>query len=388
MTPRRVMIIAGEASGDMYGAELASAIHRFDPDIQFKGMGGDKMAAAGVGLVADAESVSVVGIAEAIPALEHIITTLRAVRRTLKRWRPDLLVLIDFPDFNLKVAKVAHALKIPILYYICPQIWAWRKGRLALFRKLIDRLAVILPFEETFWRKNGMKATYVGHPLLDLPPFDAEKTDPGNGAQRTVALLPGSRQKEIHTHLPLLLSAAGKMRQIDPTLKFCIALSGDRYQQLVSDSLGAVNMEAVCEVTISGARMLFPRCDLAIAASGTVTLEAALAKVPTVVIYKVSSISYWVGKSMVRVPFISLPNLIANEAVFPELIQKEANAENIVRSAMAFLENDDLRRRVIQRLEGVKRRLGNGGTAVKVARIALQMMSRKMNENSESFKIH
>ncbi len=375
MAFRRVMIIAGEASGDMYGAQLARAMRRLDPNIRFEGMGGEKMADAGVGLVAEASSVSVVGIAEVVPALGRIVTALRSIRRTLKSWRPDLLVLIDFPDFNLRVAKTAHALKIPILYYICPQVWAWRKGRVRLFRELIDRLAVILPFEETFWRKNGVKATYVGHPLLDLPEFDKVRAAPKRADRsKIVALLPGSRQKEIDMHLPLLVAAAQKMSRIVPTLKFGIALSGDRYLQQVSDCLRAANMEALCEVTTRGVRELLPKCDLVIAASGTVTLEAALAKVPTVVIYKLSPISYWIGKSVIRVPFISLPNLIANEPVFPELIQKEVTPENIVQSAMALLENDNRRQRVIRRLEGIQRRLGSSGAANRVAQIALQMM--------------
>ena len=375
MALRRVMIIAGEASGDLHGAQLARAMRRLDPDIRFKGMGGKQMAAADVGLVADASSVSVVGIAEVVPALGRIVTALRSIRRALKSWRPDLLVLIDFPDFNLRVAKTAHALKIPILYYICPQVWAWRKGRVKLFRELIDRLAVILPFEETFWRKNGVKATYVGHPLLDLPEFDQVGVPPKKADRsKIVGLLPGSRQKEIDMHLPLLVSAAKKMNSIDPTLKFGMALSGDRYLQQVADCLKTANMEALCEVTTTGARELFPQCDLVIAASGTVTLEAALAKVPTVVIYRLSPISYWIGKSVIRVPFISLPNLIANEPVFPELIQKEATPGNIVQSAMALLENDNRRQRLIRRLEGIQRRLGSSGAAHRVAQIALQMM--------------
>lgn len=372
------MIITGEASGDMYGAQLARAVHRFDPTIQFKGMGGKCMADSGVSLVEDAASVSVVGITEVVSGLGRIIVALKSIRRTLRVWRPDLLVLIDFPDFNLRVAKTAHALKIPILYYICPQVWAWRKGRVTLFKALVDRMAVILPFEETFWRKNGVKATYVGHPLMDLPQFRtkqvAQKIDKDCSI---VALLPGSRRKEIEMHLPVMVEAAKALRQKDLTLKFSMALLGNRHLHWVRDYLATVKMETFFDITTEGARALFPQSDLVIAASGTVTLEAALAEVPTVVIYKVSPVSYWIGKTLIRVPFISLPNLIAGRSIFPELIQHEATAENITRYAATLLENLYLRRRVVCQLQGVKRRLGSGGTAQRVANIALQMMPLK-----------
>ncbi len=375
MRPRRVMIIAGEASGDMYGAELARAMHLIDNKVQFKGMGGKCMAEAGVSLVEDAASVAVVGIIEVVPGLGRIITALKTIRRALRVWRPDLLVLIDFPDFNLRVAKTAHALKIPILYYICPQVWAWRKGRVKIFKELVDRMAVILPFEETFWRKSGVKATYVGHPLLDLPEFSTKQFPPKTDKDLSVVtFLPGSRKKEIAMHLPVMAAAAKALRQKDPTLKLSMALLGDRHLNWVQDYLATAEMETLFDITTQGARAQFPKCDLVIAASGTVTLEAALAEVPTVVIYKVSPVSYWIAKTLVRVPFISLPNLIAGQSIFPELIQQEATPENIARSAATLLENVEVRQRVVRQLQGVKRRLGRGGAANRVARIALQMM--------------
>lgn len=369
------MIIAGEPSGDMYGAELARAMRCMDKSIQFKGMGGNCMAEAGVLLVEDAANVAVVGITEVVPGLGRILAALKSIRRTLRTWRPDLLILIDFPDFNLRVAKTAQALKIPILYYICPQVWAWRKGRVRLFEKLIDQLAVILPFEEAFWRKNGVKATYVGHPLMDQPEFN-----PNRSLKRVdfgpsmVGLLPGSRKKELVMHLPIIAAAAKELSQKDSSLKFCVALLGKRHEQWVKDYLAAVDMGSLFEVTTQGARVLFPKCDLVIAASGTVTLEAALAKVPTVVVYKVSPISFWVAKALIRVRYISLPNLIAGQPIFPELIQKKASPENIARSALVLLENKNLRQRMIRQMEGVQRRLGSGGAAQKVARIAMQMI--------------
>jgi lipid-A-disaccharide synthase len=370
---RCVMIIAGEASGDLHGAALVQAMRRKDPGLFFCGVGGDRLRAAGVRVVVDAASLAVVGITEVVARMPALVRGLRAAKQMLRILRPELLILIDFPDFNLNVAAAAKKLGIPVLYYISPQIWAWRPGRVRKIGALVDHVAVILPFEAEFYRKNGIPATFVGHPLLDRVAPPANRPDPAGGGP-VVGLLPGSRDREVSRLLPSLLAAARQIRSQRPESRFvlsCAPSVNPGLVQRLADPFADLGMDhhpgPVSDI--------FQRADLVLAVSGTVTLEAAIAGVPTVIVYRVSPVSYWLGKALIRVRHIGLANLILGRTVVPELIQKEASPDRIAETAGAMLADAEALARVRRDLVEVREQLGGPGASQKVAGIAMEMMS-------------
>jgi lipid-A-disaccharide synthase len=374
---KRVMLIAGEASGDLHGAELVRAIQARAPRVAFLGIGGKAMAAAGVDIRFDAAALSVVGITEVVPKVPQILKGLTTVRRILRRETPDLLILIDFPDFNLMAAKAARRAGVKVLYYISPQIWAWRRGRVRTIARRVDHMAVILPFEADFYRHYGVPATYVGHPLIDqIAPVRRASKEPDLPVPPVIiALLPGSRNTEIERHLPLMLQSAALLNTQMPDLRFVIALPEGSSPDLVAPYRSIWPEGIDITVSSAGARTVLPHCQLALAVSGTVTLEAALMGVPAVVVYRVSTFSYLLGKLLVQVKYISLANLIVKDEVLPELIQHEASAETVAAQAVAILKTPGRLRQMRNALAAVRMRLGSAGAAERVAGIALEMMA-------------
>ncbi|MBI9084051.1 MAG: lipid-A-disaccharide synthase [Desulfobacterales bacterium] len=377
-TPQRcVMIIAGEASGDLHGAALVSAMRQRDPSLFFCGIGGDRLRAVGVRVAVDAASLAVVGITEVVSKMPALFRGLRAAKQMLRTLRPDLLVLIDFPDFNLHVAGVAKKLGIPVLYYISPQIWAWRQGRVRKIGTLVDHMAVILPFEAAFYQQHHIPVTFVGHPLLDRVPGPVQRRETA-GRGPVIGLLPGSRNREVARLLPPLLAAARLLRARRPDLRFVLSqapsVDKDRLQRLMA-SFADLDIKPdprpVAEI--------FQQVDLVLAASGTVTLEAAIAGVPAVIVYRVSMLSYWMGRALIRVRHIGLANLIAGRTVVPELIQAQASAPRIADTAAAILEDPAGLDRLHRDLAGVRDLLGGPGASQRVAGIAMDMM-----ENDET----
>ena len=291
-----IVIVAGETSGDQHGAKLVMSMRATEPDLTFSGVGGPAMQAAGVQLVVDAGKLAVVGITEVLSKLPTVFAALKAVKQLLKKARPALLILIDYPEFNLRIAAAARQLDIPVLYYISPQIWAWRPGRVKRIAACVDHMAVILPFEEEFYREHQVQATFVGHPLLD--DSQACGTDSGNCPDEdrpVVGLLPGSRAVEIKRHLPVMLEAAANLRQSRPDIRFklskAVGLPDDLFKEAlsVSDLSGSMCIES-CAI-----EQILTTCDMVVAVSGTVTLQAALCGTPMIIIYKVSPLSYWPG---------------------------------------------------------------------------------------------
>lgn len=381
LTPHRcVMVIAGEASGDLHGAALVSAMRQRDSGLFFVGIGGDRLRAAGVRVAVDAASLAVVGITEVVSRMPALFRGLQVAKQMLRSLRPDLLILIDFPDFNLHVAGVAKKLGIPVLYYISPQIWAWRQGRVRKIGSLVDHMAVILPFEAPFYQQHNIPVTFVGHPLLDripcLPPQHREPASRGP----VIGLLPGSRNREVARLLPPLLAAARLLRARRPDLQFVLSqapsVDPDRLQRLMV-SFADLDIK----IDPGPVSALFQQVDLVLAASGTVTLEAAIAGVPTVIVYRVSALSYWMGRALIRVRHIGLANLIAGRTVVPELIQAQASAPQIADAAAAILENPEGLERLRRDLAEVRDQLGGPGASQRVAGIAMDMM-----ENDETFK--
>jgi lipid-A-disaccharide synthase len=374
------MIIAGEASGDLHGAHLIRALNALMPEAKVIGVGGIAMKRAGARILVPAETLSVVGITEVGAKLPALLAARRRIRQYLADRRPRLLILIDFPDFNLHMAGIAKSLGIPVLYYVSPQIWAWRKGRVRTIARRVDHMAVILPFEEAFYRRHRVPVTFVGHPLLDRPPADA--VDPDLSAMTrspetpVVGLLPGSRDGEVQRLLPEIMIAAARIHARFPHTRFILSRAPSVSTETVATVLNRTPGAVPLTTSTADVRHIFTASTLVIAASGTVTLEAAMAQTPMVVVYKVSALSYWLGRALVRVPFISLVNLIAGQAVVPELIQDEATGARIGEIAKDLLGDPAAMDRMTQQLGAIQQKLGAPGASHRVAKIAWRMMTR------------
>jgi len=374
LNKKSVMIIAGEASGDIHGSRLVTAMHKRNSDLFFYGIGGRALRDVGVKILVDAEELSVIGITEVFSKLRDILKGIRIAKRSLKRMRPDLLILIDFPDFNLHVAATAKKLKIPVLYYISPQVWAWRPGRVSKIGKLVDHMAVILPFEQQFYRKHNVPVTFVGHPLLD----NKHATDNICGNITTgaavIGLLPGSRDGEIARHLPVMLKAAGLIAKRAGKVKFIISIAPSIEREHIEDIVKNYKQKIDFDIIADSVDKVFRKCRLVVAASGTVTLEAAISGTPMLIIYKVSPISYWLGKIMIRIKNIGLVNLIAGREIVPELVQSKASPENIADTVLNMLNDASGLERLRKELLSVKDSLGGPGASERVAEIALGML--------------
>jgi len=370
----KMMIVAGEASGDMHGAKLAEALVARNRGVDLFGIGGQRMRSAGVRIDVDAHRLAVVGITEVITKLPRILDGMRTAKRLITERRPDLLILIDFPDFNLHLAAFAQKQGVPVLYYISPQIWAWRQGRVRKIRRIVDHMAVILPFEETFYRDHGVPATFVGHPLMDqyrdlgqrLSPSDCEDTP-------AIGLLPGSRDSEVRKLLPPMLAAArliGKQKRVRFLLSQAPSVTPNLLPRLMDD------VDADVTLFKENTRYLLEKVHLVIIASGTSTLEAALHETPMIIIYKVSPLSYRLGKALIRVPHIGLVNLIAGKRIVPELIQQAASPEAIAGQALTILDDTVRLKAMKTELAEAARRLGTAGASEKVAGIAYDLLAR------------
>ncbi len=373
-----VMIIAGEASGDRHGAKLVRAMRSSDKDLFFCGIGGPAMHAAGVRILADAARLSVVGITEVLTKASFLIDGIRRAKDAINSLQPDLLILIDFPDFNLHVAASAKKIGIPVLYYICPQVWAWRPGRVEKIKKRVDHLAVILPFEADFFQRHQIPVTFVGHPLLDTEntPVEHNPAAAADGIQ-TIGLLPGSRDKEIARLLPVMLKAADRLTRRDERLKFLISVAPSTDSSIIRQLVDLHAGDAQTEIVEGRVDRIFARSTLVVAASGTVTLEAALCGIPAVIVYKVSPITFLLGKILARVEFMGLANLIAGRELMPELVQRQASAVKISDAVWQLLSDDSRRLHIRQELLQVRKALGGPGASNRAAQIALQMLAGK-----------
>lgn len=372
------MIVAGEASGDIYGAHLVLAIKNLAPNIRFFGLGGPEMKKAGVRIMYQLSALAVVGITEIIPRIRYIFQALRKLKKALKVTPPDLVILIDYPGFNLNLAKKAHSLGIPVLYYIPPQVWAWREGRVKKIAKRVDRVAVILPFEKEFYTKYGIKVEYVGHPLLDdtLPEIDKEKIkeslDIGFERGPILGLLPGSRAEETVRMMPVMIGAAEIISCYYPRLYCVLPLASTVSEEVIRPYLKDANIDI--KVNRSDTKTILKIADLALIASGTATLEAAIMETPMVITYKLSPLSYILGRFLVKVSNIGLVNLVAGKAIVPEFIQGEATTQRLAEEGLAILKDDRLREDMKKGLKLVHDQLGQGGASNKVAHIAGEMM--------------
>ena len=372
-----VVIVAGEASGDQHGAQLIKAMQEKNPALFFCGIGGTALRQAGVRILVDASELTVVGITEVFSKLPGILKGMGIIKKLLRSLKPELLILIDFPDFNLHLAATAKKIGIPVLYYISPQIWAWRRGRVKRIGRLVDHMAVILPFEQQFYTANHVAATFVGHPLLDAPLPTADQIfRTGGEGQVTIGLVPGSRDNEITRHLPVMLNTAGilkdRLKQVRFIISHAASVERKQIEMIVAEHPCRLNVEIISD----GVETVFARSDVIVAASGTVTLQAAIHGAPMVIIYKVSPISFILGRALIRVPNIGLVNLVAGRQLVPEFVQNAASAENISSAVEKMLADRVQLNHLKKQLFALRDVLGGAGASDRVAELALGMLQK------------
>jgi len=381
----QILISAGEASGEMYGAQLIEALcarvgtglHPGQAgqspattqslQLEFFGAGGERMRAAGCEIVVDAKDLAVVGITEILSRLPKILRLYRRLIRAADEKRPVLAVVIDSPAFNWRVARQMKKRDIPVVYYVAPQFWAWRQGRVRLLRKYIDKALVIFPFEEKFYRDRGVAATFVGHPLADLPaPAITREAYAAqhqiDAAKAWITLMPGSRVKEVRMNLPTIMESAAALGM---DYEFLLALAPTLDADILRTLTGTLALVGPLSIHfVPDALPALWHSRAAIVASGTATVEAAMMSTPFVMVYRVSPLTYFLGKPLVKVPYFAMVNLIAEEEVVPELVQNKFTAENIVIELNKIIPDGEPRARMIERLAAVKARLrGMGGGA-------------------------
>jgi lipid-A-disaccharide synthase len=370
------MISCGEPSGDLYAAELARRIRAREPGATITGFGGERLRAAGASLLGDFSGLSVTGLLEVARLLPRTYAMYRRLVAAARSDRPDVLVAVDFPDFNFRLASAIKRLGVPIVYYISPQLWAWRSGRMKTMRALADRVLVIFPFEEQIYRDAGVPAQWVGHPLLDVmappQPKDALVASMGLSAVAPiVALLPGSRRNEVQAILPGLAAAAGGIRAGLPAVQFVVARAPHISDDLLAP-LGSI--PGARPMVLDGhADELLQVADVALVASGTVTVQAALHECPMVVVYRLSPLTYRLGRPFVRVSTFAMANLVAGSRVVPELIQEDFTPERVAGEALDILTNRGRAARMREDLRKVRLRLGTPGASDRAAEAVLEV---------------
>ena len=417
-----IMIVAGESSGELYGSLLAKTLKRGWPDVHIIGVGGERMKEAGVELVSHISDAF--GLVEAVSAFNKIKTAFDNSINAVKKFRPEVLVLIDYPDFNLRVAKVAKSLGIKILYYVSPQVWAWRKGRVRKIAALVDRMAVILPFEEKIYGNAGLPCEFVGHPILEeiegvletevknLPPFTPTLEKGGKGGFERMgievsqfrsffksalgldpdgpllSILPGSRPSELNRHLPLMVDVIRQIRS-DPEMhsgkncQVCMPLAPNTDEKRYGFYLETLRQEGVTVKKDETVRVL-AASDMAVVTSGTATLQTAFLEVPMVVVYKLSPLTYHLGKRIIRVKYISLVNILSGREVVAELIQQRANPKEIINELKKIMSDANYKKDMLSSFRKIRERFSGKRASDRVAEIVMEMAGRQDQTFSEN----
>jgi len=373
----RLLLSCGEASGDLYAGALTRELRAIEPGVEVAGLGGPCFAAAGGRLVDDYRDLAVTGLTEAIAKLPRSLEARRKLVADAERARPDALVLVDFPDFNFRLAPLVRRLGVPVIYYISPQIWAWRPKRLETIRKIVDRVLVIFPFEETIYRSGNVPVEFVGHPLVDLAkpsaPRDVFLTARGLSPDApTVAILPGSRPNEVSRILPGLAAAAQRIRVAVPPAQFLVARAPHLDDDLF-DALRARSLDPVAVVE-GDADTVLASADVALTASGTATVQTALHDTPMVIVYRMSPISYHLLRPLVTITTYGMVNLIAGETIVPELVQNGFTAESVAREAVSMLTDRGRAQRIRDGLAKVRARLGGPGASRRAAEAIMRVV--------------
>lgn len=377
-TNKQVLIVAGEASGDHHAARLVEELHQIDPSVHFAGIGGERMKKAGVEILVDSADMAVVGLVEVLANYRFLKSVLDQMRDELRQRRPDMLILVDYPDFNLRLAKTAKELGIKVLYYISPQIWAWRQKRVFKIKKLVDMMAVVFPFEVPFYEQAGVPVRFVGHPLVDevrskLSHEQAEQEFGLDSSRPVLGLFPGSRRSEIKRLLPIVLESAALVHKQRPDVQFILPRASTLSEEFLTPYLSETDLDI--HVIPGRSYDVTRACDAIVSASGTATLEIALMQVPLVVIYKIASLSYRIVSRMLKIDHVALCNIVAGERVVPELIQHDATPQRISHAALELLTNNDKAAAMRQHQEVVREKLGGSGGSRNVAELALELLN-------------
>lgn len=375
---KRIMISAGEASGDMHAANVVNALRRHDSQLEFYGMGGAQMQDAGVDLLVDCSDIAVMGIIEVLLKYRSIMAALKILKNSLAENPPDLLILVDYQEFNNKLADHAKSLGVKVLFYIGPQVWAWRQHRVHQIGKRVDMMAVILPFEEAFYRDANVPVRFVGNPLADevKPNKDKARCMHEYGldrGRRVIGLLPGSRRSEIKRILPLQLAAADRLQRSKPELQFVIPIARSLSSELFQAELNKyrhLQVRLVDDLSYN----VMQCCDAIIAASGTATLEIALMGIPNCITYKIAHLSYAILKRMVHIEHIGLVNIVAGKGIVKEFLQYQAKPAAIAEEITRILDNSDYRNTMLAELKQVREKLGKPGGVENMAELVLEML--------------
>ena len=376
-SPLSVMFSAGESSGDQHAANMFLELKKHQPDIKGFGMGGAKMALAGIDIRYDSGSIGVIGVVEVLKHYGEIRRALKLIQQLVSTERPDLLVCVDYKEFNLKLARFAKQCGVKVLFYVSPQVWAWRPGRVKTYGKAIDMMAVIFPFETTYYDAENVPVRYVGHPsvdkvhpqrsrLEDMAIFNLDESNP------VIGLLPGSRANEINRLLPIMLAAAEILQARIPGIQFMLPQADS-----ISDELLESYMDrSPVKITVIKNQPydVIQCCDVVMTTSGTATIEIALLNVPMVITYKLAAFTYWLGRWLVNTPFIGLPNIILGKGFIKELIQYEATSENLAEEIERILTDKFYADQMRDNLNQVKQQLGHGGGSKNMAELALEIM--------------
>lgn len=367
----RIFFCAGESSGDIHGANLIRALRRADPTVECEGLGGRRMAEAGMELRYDLAGRAIMGFTEVVKSLAFIRRLFHETVARMRESRPDLLVVIDYPGFNIRLAKAAKRLGIPVVYYVSPQVWAWKKGRVHTLAGLVDKMLVILPFEEKLYRDIGAPCAFVGHPLLDHL-ADAPRAEEYRGPW-IIGLMPGSREQEIARLLAPMLEVARGIRAAHPEARFAVPCVDAAREAQIRAIAGDFPLETVVGKTYE----LLGRARFCLVASGTATLETALFGVPLVIMYRISELSYRIARRLVHVEHIGLVNILAGRGIVPEFIQHDVQPERILPVALRLIEDTPERARMLEDLAEVRARLGGPGASERAAAEILEVAGRR-----------
>ncbi len=373
---KRVLVVAGETSGDLHGSSLMNRMKTVMPDIECKGIGGTRMIEEGLEAVRHVRDMNFMGLAEVICHLPYLHRTMRELKSLVDAWRPDLAILIDYPGFNLKFARYIKRKNIPVMYYISPQLWAWHKSRVKLVRKYVDRMVVLFDFERDFYNMYGINVDFVGHPLLDVvhPSQDRETFRTSLGANETVSLIgliPGSRKQEIDRILPSMVESIEIIKKNQNKVVAALGCASEIEDNYYERFTGGSDIILMRGMTYD----IMAHADALVVTSGTATLESGILGTPMVIVYRTSPLTYHIGKMLVSVPSIGMINIVAGSRIVPELLQNEVTPDNIADEVKKFLQDRQLRDATKYALGKAREKLGERGASEKAARIAVEMMN-------------
>ncbi len=373
---KKILIVCGEPSGDLLAGNLAEALMRLDPEIKISAVGGTNLAKSGCEIFYDIKGLSVMGFFDVLKKLPKFFGLKKIVLEKINTDKPDAIILVDFSGFNLRLAKAINK-RIPVIYYVSPQVWASRKGRINCIKKFISMMVVLFKFEEEFYRKNGIQATWVGHPLLDLVKPSLQKQEfldnfRINPAKKIIALLPGSRKQEVKLILPIMLEAASLINQAIPQIQFIIAKSPNLDMQIYRDEYLKFPLDL--KIIDGKTHDCLHTADASMVCSGTATLEAAIVQKPFVIVYKTNLLNYLLYRPQIKIPYIGMVNIVAGKKIVTEFIQFSAKPKKIADSMLKFLQEPSAANSLTQNLQTVKNSLGSSGAADRAAKLILEFI--------------